>query len=223
MVRSLKVATISLLALTLLVGCDDNEPSTSDIMNQENAQLAKLLGPCKGFSISDLQKINGFPQPDGSYIDQIKYTLNYHPPDGVTNAFNTYYPQIQTLQSEFQAQDSHLNQLINQMEIMKQGCNSDDTPSQSCQEKVVAFAKANEGYEIQRNSTNHELHKITDEFDSQLNSSFGSGCSLDDIEGVLQLLITQNGNEKVVDTSYQVVETETVHFIKSDNGWVIEN
>jgi len=86
MVRSKKTVVVSFLGLALLVGCGDNEPSKSDIKKQISAQLS----PCPELSISDFQKINGYPQTDGSYIDQIQYTLTFTPSDEMLSLLPAY-------------------------------------------------------------------------------------------------------------------------------------
>ena len=84
--RSYKLGAISFCSLTLLAGCGNNSPSNSDIIKQLSSQIS----PCPELSIVDFKKINGFPQTDGSYVDQIQYVLTFTPSDTMRNLLADY-------------------------------------------------------------------------------------------------------------------------------------
>ncbi len=96
MTRSYKAVSISFLVLALLVGCDGSAPSNSDIKKQ----LLSQVSPCPELSISDFQKLNGYPQNDGSYIDQIQYNLVFTPSDDMLNYVSDYDNKLKSIESE---------------------------------------------------------------------------------------------------------------------------
>lgn len=81
-----KAVVVGFLAMAFLVGCGDNEPSNSDIENQ----LSSRIADCPELSIADFQKLNGYPQSDGSYIDQIQYNILYTPSKRVLSYVKNY-------------------------------------------------------------------------------------------------------------------------------------
>jgi hypothetical protein len=188
--RSHKVLSIGFFALALLTGCGDNGPSNSDMIKQLSAEWSDIR-PCVDFSITDFQKINGFQQPDGSYIDQVRYTLSYDPTSSVKNAYNTYYPKLVSLESEERSIGNSNNGKIN----------------------ADIAAKEDE--------VNQEIQAVGNELNVQMNSAISGGCSLNVLEGIFNIF-TSSPTVTTIATPQRITLTRTIHFIKSDNGWVIQ-
>jgi hypothetical protein len=96
MIRSKKAVSVSFLALAFLVGCGDSEPSNSDIKKQ----LLSRISPCPELSIADFQKINGYPQNDGTYIDQVQYNIVFTPSDQMLDYVADYANKQQAIENE---------------------------------------------------------------------------------------------------------------------------
>jgi hypothetical protein len=95
-VRPYKALSIGFFSLVLLAGCGDNEPSSSEIKKQ----LLSQLSPCPELSIADFQKLNGYPQNDGSYIDQVQYNLVFTPSDNMLNYVADFVNKQKAIESE---------------------------------------------------------------------------------------------------------------------------
>lgn len=116
--RSYKMGAISFFSIALLAGCGDNSPSNSDIIKQLSSQIS----PCPELSIVDFQKINGFPQNDGSYIDQIQYAVKFTPSEKMLGYVSNYDNEKSADVAEGVVDTARAKAIIAQTKSMKNAC-----------------------------------------------------------------------------------------------------
>lgn len=179
--QTLHVAIISLLTCTPLMGCGESGPSTSTI----KSQIASKFSSCKELSITNFKKVNGFHQDDGSYIEQVQYTLVFTPSNTLTEymrEFNNADKPSQTqltaanekaasLSKQFNTDsciDPYTSDLSNYMTQMRSirleaPLNPDNRPmAQSVIDKVNATYFTNENSDEGSKKNTADLNNIID-------------------------------------------------------------
>jgi hypothetical protein len=74
--RRQRDAGCGLIMVMLMAGCSKASPSESEI---KDALLQKTGHSCQNITMTDFQKVNGFAQPDGSYLEDVQFTLSLLP------------------------------------------------------------------------------------------------------------------------------------------------
>jgi len=90
-----KLAVMSLIPLCLCA-CGPSKPSESEAKHS----VQNVFSQCAPITISNFKKLNGLPQPDGSYVVQVEFSVKHTPlPENVQRYKN--YVAMKSMQDEY--------------------------------------------------------------------------------------------------------------------------
>lgn len=229
--RFVKFISISLMMLFSLSACGNSEPSMSDLKKQ----ILPSVVNCPGLTIQNFQKLNGYPQSDGSYIEIVQYDVVFKPPSKVLKYVKDWNNSKEKLLKEGYGFATNKNEIstikdsIDAISNAYDNCGNTTNISDS-----VCIQQFYSGLFIM------DLGYNTPETKQFINKAIqldikASIIYTKDISGILQII--KNDENKLIfplnesDTndiaSYTKTYTtewgNTVKFIRSDNGWVVAN
>jgi len=237
---SITVLPLILAGMTL-AGCNESSPSESTV----EKQIANQYSNCLPMSVRDFQKINGFPQKDGSYIVSVKYTLLLKPTEKAANYADEYKVKDKEVDDSLNGLNARAEQIKNtiqndlspnvlpKMKILfddrDQKCGSLNGVNKTGNPECEASKEAIKNYDVEshwsktikeRDDIDRQIQLITDDKRSLRNKYYELASGEFEKRcgrGVMEMLY-HSVNMDDYKKYLSVTINRDFHFINSDNG-----
>lgn len=206
-----KIYFLSILSLIILSGCDEEKPSESTVKNQVESNLHN----CKIIHINNFHKDNGFLHPDGNYDVKVSFSFMVEPTDYFYSLQKEYYNSTNYSRKFINDNTDKYNHIEKNLEYLQLYASSDDFHKYLDENSDLKYK-----YDFNR-SVIDDNQRILNE---KSYTYFLNICSIQNrtLSKLVSAIIENYKQTNNLQKNMSFDSNFNLHFIKSDNGWILD-